>query len=60
MSEFLSMGGYGAYVWPAYAVFFLVLAIEALAPRAQRRRVLAEIRGRAQRRAARDPGGAQP
>lgn len=53
MTQFLSMGGYGAYVWPSYAVFFLVLAIEALAPRAQRRRVLAEIRGRAQRRAAR-------
>jgi heme exporter protein D len=60
MSEFLSMGGYGAYVWPSYAVFFLVLAIEALAPRMQRRRVLAEIRGRVQRRAARDPGAAQP
>lgn len=53
MTEFLSMGGYGAYVWPSYAVFFLVLAIEALAPRAQRRRVLAEIRGRVQRRGAR-------
>ena len=24
MSEFLSMGGYGAYVWPAYAAFFVV------------------------------------
>jgi heme exporter protein D len=54
MSEFLAMGGYAAYVWPAYAVFFVVLAIEALAPRAQRRRVLADIRGRVQRRSARD------
>jgi heme exporter protein D len=54
MSEFLAMGGYAAYVWPAYAVFFVVLAIEALAPRAQRRRVLADIRGRVQRRTARD------
>ncbi|MFC4821653.1 heme exporter protein CcmD [Dokdonella ginsengisoli] len=60
MNEFLSMGGYAGYVWPAYAVFFVVLAIEALAPRAQRRRVLAEIRGRIQRRTARDSGGAQP
>lgn len=59
MNEFFSMGGYAGYVWPAYAVFFVVLAVEALAPRAQRRRVLAEIRGRAQRRAAREPG-AQP
>lgn len=53
MSEFLSMGGYGTYVWPSYAVFFIVLAIEAFAPRAQRRRVLADIRGRLQRRTAR-------
>lgn len=26
MSGFLSMGGYGGYVWPAYALTFLVLA----------------------------------
>lgn len=60
MSEFLSMGGYGTYVWPSYAVFFLVLAAEALAPRLQRRRVLADIRGRVQRRAARDGRGETP
>ncbi len=41
MSEWLAMGGYGAYVWPAYAVFLVVLALDALAPRAQRRRLLA-------------------
>jgi heme exporter protein D len=44
------MGGYGAYVWPSYAVFFLVLAAELLAARARRRRVLAELRGRLKRR----------
>jgi heme exporter protein D len=26
MTDFLSMGGYGAYVWPAYAVSALTLA----------------------------------
>ena len=26
MSDFLSMGGYGMYVWPAYGVSFIVLA----------------------------------
>lgn len=26
MSGFLTMGGYGGYVWPAYAVTLLVLA----------------------------------
>ena len=58
MAEFLAMGGYAGYVWPAYAVFFLVLGAEALAPRARRRRVLAELRTRLKRRAAR--GAARP
>jgi heme exporter protein D len=50
MAEFLAMGGYGGYVWPSYAVFFIVLAIDAFAPRVQRKRVLAELRGRLKRR----------
>jgi len=54
MTEFFAMGGYGSYVWPAYAVFFVVLALEAWAPRAQRKRVLAELRGRLKRRQARN------
>ena len=53
MSEFLAMGGYAGYVWASYAVFFVVLAIEALAPIAQRKHILAEIRGRLKRRTAR-------
>lgn len=53
MAEFLAMGGYGAYVWPSYAVFVIVLALEALAPRFQRRRVLADLRARLKRREAR-------
>ena len=28
MSEFFAMGGYGAYVWGAYAVTFLFLGAE--------------------------------
>jgi len=50
MAEFLAMGGYGGYVWGSYAVFFIVLAIDALAPRAQRRRAVSELRGRLLRR----------
>jgi heme exporter protein D len=50
MNAFFAMGGYGVYVWPAYAVFFIVLALEALAPLAQRKRLLGEIRGRLKRR----------
>ena len=53
MAEFFDMGGYAAYVWPSYAVFFLVLGFEALAPRFQRKRVLAELRARLKRREAR-------
>ncbi|MFO1506187.1 MAG: heme exporter protein CcmD [Lysobacterales bacterium] len=56
MSEFFAMGGYASYVWPAYAVFFLVLAWDWIAPLVQRQRVLRDIRARLQRRAAR--GGA--
>ena len=54
MNDLLAMGGYGGYVWSSYAVFFVVLALEAFAPRAARRRVLAELRGRLKRRDARN------
>ena len=54
MAEFFAMGGYGTYIWPAYAVFFVVLAIDALAPRIRRKRVLAEIRGKLKRRQSRE------
>ena len=54
MSDFLAMGGYGAYLWPSYAVFVIVLAIDALAPRLKRKRVLADIRGKLKRRATRE------
>ena len=27
MSEFLDMGGYAAYVWPSYAVTFIVIGL---------------------------------
>ena len=53
MSDFLAMHGYGAYVWTSYAVFFVVLLADALAPSRQRRRTLAELRSRLQREAAR-------
>jgi heme exporter protein D len=54
MAEFFAMGGYGAYIWPAYAVFLIVLAIDAIAPRLRRKRVLAELRSRLKRRRARE------
>jgi len=53
VSEFFAMGGYAGYVWSAYTVFFVVLALDAAAPWWQRRRVLRELRGRMRRQAAR-------
>jgi heme exporter protein D len=51
--HFFAMGGYAAYVWPAYAVFFIVLVADAIAPRLRRRRVLRELRARIARQGAR-------
>lgn len=56
LHAFLAMGGYAAYVWPAYAVFFAVLAADWLAPALRRRRLLRELRGRMARRNAREHG----
>ncbi len=53
MSEFWAMGGYAAYVWPAYTVFFVMLLIDAFTPLFRRRRVRRELQRRMQRQAAR-------
>jgi heme exporter protein D len=44
MTNFLSMNGYGFYVWSAYGATALLLAIELLVLRSRRRTVLAEAR----------------
>ncbi len=44
--EFLTMGGYAAYVWPAYGIALLVLLGNALLPVRRLRRRLAELRAR--------------
>ncbi len=49
MNDFFVMGGYGAYVWSSFAIFFIVLIIDFIAPLLRRRRVLAELRGRIKR-----------
>ncbi len=49
MSEFLAMGGYAGYVWSSYAIFLIVLLVDAVAPLRRRRQVLAELRGRLKR-----------
>lgn len=60
MSQFLAMGGYAAYVWPAYAVFFLVLIADYLAPGIRRRRQLRELRARLARQSARQQRNPTP
>nr|WP_193385302.1 heme exporter protein CcmD [Rhodanobacter fulvus] len=55
MQSFLAMGGYAAYVWPAYAVFFIVLIADTIAPRLRRQRLLRELRARFARQSARQP-----
>lgn len=46
MIEMLSMGGYGPYVWTAYAATFGVLAVCALQARRRHGRIVREIRTR--------------
>ena len=48
MSDFLSMGGYAAFVWPAYAITFLAVSINIWSAR----RALRLAREHAQRRLA--------
>ena len=44
LHEFLTMGGYAGYVWPAYAVAAVVMIANALAPGARLKRIKAGIR----------------
>ncbi|MEO5829464.1 MAG: heme exporter protein CcmD [Rhodanobacter sp.] len=53
MQHFLAMGGYAAYVWPAYILFFSVLIADTVAPILRRRRVLGELRARLARQSTR-------
>ncbi|HXS73752.1 MAG TPA: heme exporter protein CcmD [Rhodanobacteraceae bacterium] len=59
MHDFLAMGGYAMYVWPAYAVFFIVLAWDWIAPALRRRELLNELRGRMAREQLRRQRAAQ-
>ena len=44
MTEFFNMGGYAAYVWSAYGLFFLVLGLNVFAARQRNLNVKREIR----------------
>ena len=58
MSGFWAMGGYAAYVWPAYALFLLVLLLDTLLPHWRQRRLLAETRAQLLREQTRRQRGA--
>lgn len=51
LENFLAMGGYGFYVWGAYAISLLTLAIEVVAV-ARRRKALRTVSGNMERREA--------
>jgi heme exporter protein D len=42
-SEFISMGGYGFYVWGSYGVTFVLLAAELIMLRARKKRITEQI-----------------
>ncbi|MGA7297046.1 MAG: heme exporter protein CcmD [Rhodanobacteraceae bacterium] len=50
MNTFFAMGGYAIYVWPSFAVFFLVLLADFIAPALRRRRTLSEVRAMLRRK----------
>ena len=43
MIDFLRMGGYAIYVWPAYALTALTLAVSVIAPIRRRKRLVREL-----------------
>lgn len=47
MTQLLDMGAHGSYIWPAYAVFVIVLLIAALQPLTRQRRIRRWISNRA-------------
>lgn len=46
--EFITMGGYAAYVWPAYGITLLVMVINAIVPGRRQRTLLKLLQRRAQ------------
>ena len=43
MTEFFQMGGYAIYVWPAYLVTAVALALTLVAPLRRRTRIIREL-----------------
>jgi len=43
MNELINMGGYGEYVWSAYAVFLIIISIDFIYPFFLKRKVQKEV-----------------
>ncbi len=52
LSAAMTMGGHGGYVWSAYAITFVVLAVVILRPILSSRRLRRDIRAEVARKAA--------
>ncbi|HVC29074.1 MAG TPA: heme exporter protein CcmD [Gammaproteobacteria bacterium] len=48
--EFITMGGYAAYVWSSYGIALVIMLANAILPGRQQRRILKELRSRMHRR----------
>ncbi|HKT32697.1 MAG TPA: heme exporter protein CcmD [Gammaproteobacteria bacterium] len=44
--EFFTMGGYAAYVWPAYVIVLVVMVANAILPGRRQRALLKHLRRR--------------
>ena len=44
LADFLDMGGYALYVWPSFGLTALLVVVELLLVRSQRREVLRSLR----------------
>lgn len=49
MTHFLEMGGYAAYVWPAYGLFVIVFAANIILPLRREKQVVRALRRRRER-----------
>lgn len=52
LSEFIDMGGYGAYVWSAYAITFIVLALNVIQSVLKERKIVRALKKRIQKTSA--------
>ncbi len=43
LQNFFAMGGYAFYVWTAYAICFIVLAVNLMLPIVRRKKLLREL-----------------